>query len=524
MTVPLLELRGVGKAFHGVHAVRDVNLTVRRGECVALVGENGAGKSTLMKILSGVWRHGTYEGEIVLDGELVTFADPLEARAQGISIIHQELCLFPELTIAENLFLTVGFPYEGGVSRKLLDGVRWETMYRRAERLFADLGFPRDRLDPRRRVRDLGVAERQLVEIARAVHGRAKLLILDEPTSALSAGEIERLFGLLRRLRADGVATVYISHKFDEVFTVADRIVVLRDGRSVASFAKSEVDEATLVKHMVGREVRLGKLAREAPPGNVVLAVDGLAHRDTMGRALLRDISFEVRAGEILGLAGLMGAGRSELLRSMLGVLEGTRSGSVRLRGREVTWRNAGSATADGVAFVPEDRKKDGLFLDLSVTFNASVAALGRLSRRFGWLAADEERSLVEGLLERMRVKCADRSAAVRRLSGGNQQKVLLAKCMGVDPTVLLLDEPTRGIDVAAKEEIYRILRQLADRGMAIVMVSSEMPELLALCDRVLVLREGAIAGRVEGPGLSQEAILRLAAGSTARVREGATP
>lgn len=511
MTSPLLQFRGVEKRFDGGYALRAVTFTVNSGDCVAVCGENGAGKSTLMKILSGVWPDGSYGGDVFFEGKRLSLRSPLDARRAGISIIHQELCLFSELTVAENLFLTEEFPYDGAPSQKMAARVRWRALEDRARQLFADLGFG---IDPRAKVGDLSVAQRQCVEIARAFHHRAKVLILDEPTSALSRHETEALLTLVERMRLSGMTFLYISHKLDEVFRICNRVLVLRDGQSVADLKTKNTDETEIVRHMVGRPVgQRAPIAARRRAEAAVLEVRGVSHWTTDGKKLLGPIDFSLSSGEILGLAGLMGAGRSELLRSILGVLPGRREGEVRLDGQVAVWNGIAEALDAGVAFVPEDRKKDGLFLGQGIGFNLSISSLSGLLRAGRRLDPRAEDSLVADLMRRLRVKGRGPGQAVRTLSGGNQQKVLLGKVMARSPKVLFLDEPTRGIDVGAKEEIYQTIRELASGGVSVLVVSSELPEILALSDRVLVMREGRLAGDLPAEGLSQEAILGLAAG-----------
>jgi ABC-type sugar transport system ATPase subunit len=510
MPAPLLRISHVKKAFDGVYALSDVSFEVKRGECVALVGENGAGKSTLMKILSGVWPCGSYEGNVEFKGAPLKLKTPLEGRRSGISIIHQELCLFPKLTVAENLFLTEAFPYDGAPSQSLIQKVHWDVLFRKAEELFSELGFE---VPARAILDDLSVAQWQLVEIAKAFHHRAELLILDEPTSALSQAEVRHLFGVIDRMREIKMSFIYISHKLDEVFRLADRIVVLRDGQAVATLDPKTVDTKEVIRHMVGRPIR--DLARELRdfPSDKVFKVKDLSHWTPAGKQLLKSISFEVGEGEVLGIAGLMGSGRSELLRSVLGVLPGQRKGEIIYQGNSVQWNGVEQAMASGVAFVPEDRKKDGLFLDLGIDFNLTISSLKNLLRPGKWLDLHKESMLVTELYRKMAIKAKRAKDPVRVLSGGNQQKVLLAKMVARSPRVLFLDEPTRGIDVGAKEEIYEIIRRLAGEGISVVLVSSELPEILSLSDRVLVLREGEAVGELVNDQLSQEAVMAYAAG-----------
>lgn len=507
----LLSFNQVSKSFDGTFALRDVSFTVQSGECLALVGENGAGKSTLMKILSGVWPAGTYEGEVRFQDRPLSLRTPLDGRRIGISIIHQELCLFPELTVAENLFLTEAYPYEGEPSLNLFGRVKWDTLFDRAQKLFADLGFD---VDARAKVQQLSVAQRQLVEIARAFHHKAKLLILDEPTSALSQIEVKHLFNVIQKMRHK-MTFIYISHKLDEVFTLSDRIVVLRDGRAVQELDPKTCTQADVIRHMVGRPLK--EQARNPRPrtGDRVLEVEALSHVIPSGKRLFQGVSFELERGEILGIAGLMGSGRSELLRSLLGILPGDRTGTVKFEGKPVNWSSVEEAQDGGMAFVPEDRKKDGLFLDHGIDFNLTISILKELRNAYGALDLAREKGRVGELAKSMGVKCARHTDAVKVLSGGNQQKVLLAKVVARNPRVLLLDEPTRGIDVGAKEEIYSIIRRLAAEGLSIILVSSELPEVLSLSDRVVVLREGKLVAELENnQSLNQERIMAFAAGT----------
>lgn len=508
MPAPLLSISSVSKAFDGIFALQDVTFDVFEGECLALVGENGAGKSTLMKILSGVWPEGTFNGDVAFDGKPLHLKSPLDGRRSGISIIHQELCLFPKLSVAENLFLTESFPYDGSPSQNLISRVRWDDMYGKAQALFDDLGFD---VDARALIEDLSVAKRQLVEIARAFHHNAKILILDEPTSALSKIEIEHLFRVIRRMRGK-MTFIYISHKFDEIFDITDRIVVLRDGKAVASLKKTETDPKEVIRYMVGRPLKETE-RRSNQKQKEVFSVENLNHVTPDGKVLLSDVSFSVKEGEVFAIAGLMGSGRSELLRSVLGVLPGERSGKIQFLGEPAKWTNVREAMDAGIAFVPEDRKKDGLFLNHSIEFNLTLSTLNGIANGLGILDLEKEKVSVSEMVSSFGVKCKNPKDLVKNLSGGNQQKVLLAKNVAQQPKVLMLDEPTRGIDVGAKEEIYSIIRNLSGLGIAIVLVSSELPEVLALSDRVLVLREGKRMGELINDGLTQEEVMSFASG-----------
>ncbi len=507
--MPLLSIRNVSKAFGATYALKGVTFDLGPSECLVLVGENGAGKSTLMKILSGVWPHGSYEGHVLLGDNLLCLKDTLDGWNSGISIIHQELCLFPELTVAENLFLNEAFPYAGVPSQKLWSPVHWKSLYDRATGIFRELGFA---VDARAKVRELSVAQRQLVEIARAFHHRSKILILDEPTSALSQVEVDQLFQVIRRMK-DHISFIYISHKLEEVFAMADRIVILRDGQSVAELNPKSVTREDVIAHMVGRPVEFSQRKHEGSTCPPRLRVSELSHRNNAGENILDQITFDLHPGEVVGVAGLMGSGRSELLRSIVGILPGTRSGTLLLGGKPIRWTSIQEAMDAGIAFVPEDRKRDGLFLDHSVKFNLTLSILNELAGHAGVLDLAREKTTAARLVKELQVKCASNELPVRWLSGGNQQKVLLAKVLARNPQVLLLDEPTRGIDIGAKQEIYELIHRLRDQGLAILLVSSELPEILALSDRIIVLRGGMMTADLPNENLRQETILSFAAG-----------
>ena len=483
--VPLLEMRRVSKAFPGVQALSDVSFDVRRGEIHALVGENGAGKSTLIKVLAAVHPGGTFDGEILSDGHPQHFRSIRDAERAGIAVVHQELSLVGEMTIAENIFL--------GREPRRLGIIQREAMHSGAQAVLDELRLD---LRPDAAVCDLGIGPQHLVEIAKALSREARILILDEPTAALTGTEADILFAILERLRGRGVGIVYISHKLDEVFRLADRITVLRDGRTVGTDAASAFDKARVISLMVGREVSDVFPETSRTPGEVVFearAVNG--------------VSFSVRRGEVLGVAGLVGAGRSELLMSLfIG-----HDGEVFVEGRRVRIRNASDAIAHGIGFVTEDRKRFGLLLDQPVVTNATLAML---QLRGGLLVdADEEIAAAERARRDLRIKTPSVFVEAMTLSGGNQQKVVLAKWLLTNPKVLLLDEPTRGIDVGAKQEIYAEINRLAALGLAIVLVSSELPEVLALSDRVLVLHEGRVAGEFARAEATPEAVMACATG-----------
>ncbi|HWE88943.1 MAG TPA: sugar ABC transporter ATP-binding protein [Pseudonocardiaceae bacterium] len=500
-------MRSVSKSFPGVRALRDVGLTVHVGEVVALLGENGAGKSTLMNILAGV--HADYEGGIEIDGQPVFIHSPKDAARHGIAMIHQELNLVPELSIADNVFL-------GREPRTPRGTIDRGVMRARTAELLGQLGL---RVPPRTLVRDCGIAERQLVEVAKALNLNLRLLVMDEPTSALADSEVHRLFAVIRELTARGVGVIYISHRLAELAEIADSVTVLRDGGYVGERAMAETTAAELVAMMVGRP--LGELFPRAPEqrstGPVWLAVRGLATTPKPGSGVraLRGLDFQVRSGEIVGLAGLMGAGRTEVLEAIYGAC-GAVDGELTLGGRHYRPSRPRRAIRRGVALVAEDRKAKSLVLDNTVRFNTTLVALDRYVRPWRTVDRRAERLAVAAKIGELRVKTPSQTALVRNLSGGNQQKVVLAKCLLAGPSLLLLDEPTRGIDVGAKAEIHALMNSLAEQGTAIVVVSSELPELIGMCDRILVLCEGRLTGEFHrdtgnGSAFDQEGILTAA-------------
>jgi ribose transport system ATP-binding protein len=497
----MLEIRAVSKSFPGVRALHAVSFTVEHGEVHALVGENGAGKSTLMKILSGAYSD--CQGDLMLDGQPLVLGGPRDAQLRGIATIYQELNLIPELTVAENIFLG----REPRTATGLLDVARMDDEARGLlDRL--NLAIP-----PNRPVKWLRVGEQQLVEVAKALSLDARLLILDEPTSALSQAEIERLFAVIAALKAHGVTMIYISHKFDEIFRIADRVTVLRDGELVGTLPIAEADQPTLIRMMVGRDLSDLFPKSAAPIGAEALRVENLhlaPEGERAGRSL-HDISFQVQRGEIVGIAGLMGAGRTELLEAVYGVYPERRvRGTVAVDGQPRRIASPRDAIRAGLAFVTEDRKTQSLILISSVAHNLTLAALNRFLR-LNILRRREEDVAVQDSIEKLRIKTPSAGVAVDKLSGGNQQKVALAKCLLTRPRVLLLDEPTRGIDIGAKVEIYGLISRLAQDGAAIVIASSELPELLAMCDRILVLCEGELSAELTRAEATQERIMEAA-------------
>jgi len=505
---PILEMRGISKTFPGTKALRDVRLDVRSGEILSLMGENGAGKSTLMKVLSGAYQADP-GGEILIDGEPVTVGGPQDARDHGIAIIYQELSLLPNLTVAENIFFGRERSRRGLIDRA---GMR-EDCRGVLGRLGAGFG-------PETLVRDLSIAERQMVEIARALHTRSKLLVMDEPTTTLSARETDRLFALMRQLRDEGLAIIYISHRMDEIYALSDRVAVLRDGAYVGTLDKHEISADRLVRMMVGRDPAgfyTHDHQKSRAPGRPVLEIENL----TDGGRRVHPASLTLRSGEVLGLAGLVGAGRTELARLIYGA-DPLAGGAVRVDGVALTRPTPANALAAGLAYLTEDRKAQGLFLDMSVQDNINFHVCGGDARKAGVLNRGRAKQRAADAIKALGIRVDRASTHVGALSGGNQQKVLLSRWLEAGPRVLILDEPTRGIDIGAKAEIYRTIDQLARSGVGVLVISSELPELIGICDRILVMREGRIMGQVGGevggesaPPISQESIMALATGVT---------
>jgi len=504
---PLLRLSALGKRFGGVRALEEAHLTLEAGTVTALIGENGAGKSTLVKILTGVYAPD--QGEIEFDGRRVRIASPSAAEALGISVIHQESVVFEDLSIAENVFVTHP-PRRHGL-------IDWVDMRRRAGALLRQL---ESGLDPRALLRGLSVAERHVVQIARALSHEARLVIMDEPTAALSQHEADDLLRIVARLRGEGRAVLYISHKFEEIFSAADRYVVLRDGSTVGAGRITDTNLDELVRLMAGRAVaqlypeRRSAPARSAAPGG---ALPGGA---PMGEEILRvhqlccadefeGVSFALRRGEILGIYGLVGAGRSELMQVLFG-LRRPRSGRIELHGQPLELRNPGDAIRSGIAFVPEDRQNQGAVLGRSIRDNVALPSLARLGLG-GWASTARETALAAEWIAQLQVRCQGPAQALQELSGGNQQKVVLGKWLATAPKLLILDEPTKGIDIGAKMAVHRLMRELATQGLAVIMVSSELPEVLGMSDRILVMRRGRVAAQFDAGSTSAEQVLHAA-------------
>ena len=482
-----LKLEGISKSFPGVQALSNVQFEVHAGEVHALLGENGAGKSTLIKIISGV--HRPDEGNILVDGTPVQFHNPRDALAQGVATIYQELLLYPDLTVAENIFM-------GHAPRRRLGVIDWQAMREQAVEILASLDI--HDIDVTRKVGTLTVGNRQRVEIAKALSQNARLLIMDEPTAALTEADVVRLFEIVRLLRERGVAIIYISHRLDEVFELADRVTVLRDGQYVGTKPVSETSERDLINMMVGRTIDELFPKAEADIGEVMLEV-----RNVTRKPLTHDVSFQLRAGEIVGLAGLVGSGRSELAQVIFGFTP-AESGEILIEGKQVSINHPGQAMELGIAYVPEDRGTQGLIRQMTVRENVSLAVLKMLANA-PVVDRQAERDLAQRSIKQLNIRAYSTEQIVNKLSGGNQQKVVVSKWLASNPRVLIMDEPTRGIDVGAKAEIHRLMSELAQQGMAVLMISSELPEVLGMSDRILVMRMGRLVAEFSRAEATQE-------------------
>ncbi|MFE9633414.1 multiple monosaccharide ABC transporter ATP-binding protein [Streptomyces sp. NPDC006463] len=513
MAGPVLEMRSISKSFPGVQALSDVTLSVAPGEVHAVCGENGAGKSTLMKVLSGVHPHGSYEGEILFQGESCAFKDIRASEQRGIVIIHQELALVPYLSIAENIFLGNEHATRGIIS--------WSTTLTHAKSLLRRVGLDES---PHTRVADIGVGKQQLIEIAKALAKEVKLLILDEPTAALNGEDSRKLLDLILELKAQGISCILISHKLGEIAQVADSVTILRDGRTIETLAVGAegISEDRIIRGMVGRDLEHRYPERTPEPGEVAFAVEDwtVHHPIDHQRKVVDGVSLEVRRGEIVGIAGLMGAGRTELAMSVFGRSYGRCTGGrVLLGGEEISTRTVPEAIGHGIAYVTEDRKHLGLNLMDDISRNISLSALGKVARR-GWVNEHEETRVAESFRKTMNIKAPSVFAETGKLSGGNQQKVVLSKWIFSEPDVLILDEPTRGIDIGAKAEIYTVIAELAAQGKAVLIISSELPELLGMCDRIYAMAEGRLTGEVDRADATQESLMRLMTVSAATENE----
>ena len=493
---PLLHMSQINKAFPGVQALRDVDLEVYAGEILALVGENGAGKSTLMKILNGIYRADS--GEIFWQGQPITIHSPHDAQTQGISMIHQELALIPYLDAGKNIFL--------GREPRLLPGIiDWKKLYNDAQQELAQLSLD---LPVRTPVRFFSIAQQQMIEVAKALSLDARLIVMDEPTSSLTDREVVTLFEQMQALKERGVGIVFISHRLNEIFQIADRVTVLRDGQLVGTQAIADIRLEDVIRMMVGREVGQIYERRTTPPSEeVALEVTNLSRRQ-----VIHEISFKLHKGEVLGVAGLVGAGRTELAETIFGI-HPANTGTILLAGQPVNIRRPSQAIRSGIGFVPEDRKRQGLFLRMSVAANVVMATLRWIAQ---WLFVPwpKVNAITEDFVGRLDIRTPSNRQLVRNLSGGNQQKVVIAKWLTLNPKVLILDEPTRGIDVGAKAEIYRLISQLAERGVAILMISSELPEVIGVSDRILVMHEGRITGEFDAETATQDMLMHAATGT----------
>jgi putative multiple sugar transport system ATP-binding protein len=498
----ILEMRSITKLFPGVRALDNVSLTVERGQIHAICGENGAGKSTLMKVLSGVYAHGTYEGDIVYEGEVMSFKNLRDSEAKGIVIIHQELALSPYLSIAENIFLNNEIKRFG-----LID---WNKTGQEAQKLIARVGL---RENPDTKIKEIGVGKQQLVEIAKALSKRVKLLILDEPTAALNDEDSAHLLDLLRHLKGQGITCIIISHKLNEIASIADKTTIIRDGKTIETLdmTSGKVDQERIIKGMVGREMENRYPQHTATIGEEVLRVENWTahHPEETNRVVVDNVNINVRRGEIVGLAGIMGAGRTELARSIFGHSWGSRiSGKVFIGGKEAKVSTIRDAIESGLAYATEDRKRFGLNLIDDIKRNISLASLRDFLKR-GLVDDNREYAVASEFRTSMNIKAPSVNSIVGKLSGGNQQKVVLSQWINTNPEVLILDEPTRGIDVGAKYEIYTIIQKLADSGKGVIVISSELPELLGICDRVYAIAEGRITGEVEKKDFKPELLMK---------------
>ncbi len=487
-----VEMTDITKSFGGVHALKDVSFNVRPGQIHAMVGENGAGKSTLMKILSGAYQKDS--GEIKIDGEEVNITNPHMGRKSGIAIIYQEFALAPDLTVAENIYLD----HLGG--RKGF--INWSRLYRDAGEVIKSVGFD---INPRSKVGDLTVAYRQVVEITKALSENAKILILDEPTAVLAPRETEQLFEVLRKLKRQNVSIIYISHRLDEIFRIADIVTVIKDGAVTGTVNPADVNTDDIISMMIGRKLTAMFPKRDCQIGEEIFGVENL----TRGKEV-RSVSFSVRAGEVLGVAGLVGAGRTETMRAIFGA-DPKDAGKITLDGRRLRIKSPTDAVRAGIGLLPEDRKEQGTILAMSVRKNVTMPSLWSRFARFGFIKQAEEKKTTRQLIEKLAIKTNSTETDVTDLSGGNQQKVVLAKWLGTSCRVIILDEPTRGVDVGAKVEIYNLINELAGAGLAIIVISSEMMEVIGICDRALVMREGRIQGVLEKDELTEENIMTLA-------------
>lgn len=502
MDTYILEMRNITKKFPGVIALKDVSFCAKKGEILALVGENGAGKSTLMKILSGSYSHDTYDGEIFINSEKKAFANPKQSEDAGIAMIYQEISLHLDMSVAENIYLGNWSTRRGGF-------VNWKQINNDAKKYLEMVKLD---VSPTEILRNLSTSELQLVSIAKALSKQPQILVLDEPTSALTTNEAGTLFAILAELKQKGITSILISHKLDEVFQIADRITVLRDGAVISTCEKKDASREKVVADMVGRKITSFYPKEQVEIGKPILRIDNFTvpHPYNAQKNIVENVSFELRQSEILGIAGLVGSGRSELVNAIFGSIR-KKSGEVYLDGKRITIKQPEDAIKNGIALVTEDRKKDGLIEILSIMENITVATLKKISSKLRVINFRKEKAESRTYYDRLAIKAPGMDTLVQTLSGGNQQKVVLSKWLMSNPRILLMDEPTRGIDVGAKHEIYKIMEDLVKRGISIIMISSEMPELLAMCDRYIVLSSGRIKGEFRAGETTHENIIKLA-------------
>ncbi len=503
-----IELKNITKKFSGIKALDDVTFHVEQGDIHALVGENGAGKSTLMKILCGSYSHHTVEGEVVIFGKEVRLSNPKEANQHGVVMVHQELALIPELSVAENMFLG-NLPFKKG-------GIDWKTVYKRAEEALKQLALD---IDVRMKVKHLSVGQQQLVEISKAILLGGRVMILDEPTAPLTGREIEFLFKVLRKLKEQGITIIYISHRMEEIFTLTDKVSVMRDGKLVITKDTKDVNEHELVSYMIGREMEDFYPKEETVAGDIILSIENysVAHPNYSGKNIVSNVTMDFRAGEIVGIAGLLGAGRTELMSAITGACSQKSSGTVKFKSQTVRFHNPYQAITRGIGFVSEDRKGNGLILKQTIRFNISLASLKRITKR-RLLNRKKEDELAAEMIEKLRIKTTSSYNPIKSLSGGNQQKVVFAKWIATKPEVLILDEPTRGVDVGAKYEIYSIMKKLAQQNVAIIMISSDLQEVIGMSDRVYVMYEGKLAGELPKEELTENSIMNYATGAVGKI------
>lgn len=498
----VLEIKNVTKKFGPVTVFKDVSFYLNKGEVLAMVGENGAGKSTMMNVLGGVYPAGEYEGSIFVDGKEVEFRSERDSKAAGIEMIHQEISLHLDLSVAENMFL-------GNLKNK--NGiVKWKDIYKEAKPYLDQVNLD---VDPREEVRNLSTSQQQLLSIARALACNPKIILFDEPTSALTETDSEKLLEIILGLRQSGVSCIYISHKLEEVMQISDRIAVLRDGNLISTYSKGEVSVDRVIEDMVGRKMDEMYPKKILPIGEEVLRVENLTveHPYILDKNIVENVSFNVKSGEILGFSGLVGSGRSETVNAVYGTIKKS-SGKIFVSGKEVVIRNASEAIKNGIGLVTEDRKRSGIIAPMNLRENMTIASLSEISKRF-LISRKKENELAKEYYDKLKVKANGIEDNIMNLSGGNQQKIVLSKWLMKDIKILILDEPTRGVDVGAKVEIYNIITELAQRGVAIVIVSSELPELLGMCDRIIVLGKGEVKGNIERKDFSQETVMRAATG-----------